>query len=394
MKKADVLLVGIGGYGEIYAKDIFENPQSEVNLIGAVEPYPERSKYYDEFKKRNIPIYQNMKDFFSEHSVDLTVIATPIFLHTEHILEALKNKSNVLCEKPLCANEDDIDLLIDAREKSGKFVYIGYQWSYSDAITDLKIDVQNKKLGDLIEAKTLVLRPRTRDYFARGIGWAGKIKTADGRPVYDSVANNSAAHYLFNMLYIMDNGSGITPENVSAELLRANDIENFDTSKIDFTISGAKMCFIAAHPVKCSIEPIFEYRFTNGTVYYSSKKPDESLGLFPQEYTEYGKIVAIMNDGSKKIYGNPMIDQCKKLHIAANDAVCGEYREPICGIESTAIHTRLINKVQKDFQIYNVKQSCLAETNNLLYADGLFSKAVDCYKNTDDSIMDFAEYKI
>jgi len=334
-----------------------------------------------------------MKDFFAEHSVDLTVIATPIFLHTEHILEALKNKSNVLCEKPLCADEKDIDLLHEAEKNGGKFVYIGYQWSYSDAITCLKNDVQNKKLGDLLEAKTLVLRPRTRDYFERGTGWAGKIKTADGRWVYDSVANNAAAHYLFNMLYIMDSGNGVTIDNISAELLRANEIENFDTSKIDFTVNGAKMCFIAAHPVKSGIEPIFEYRFSKGTVYYSSKKTDECYELFPKEYTEYGKIVAIMNDGSKKIYGNPMADQCKKLHIAARDAVCGEYKKPICGIEASAIHTRLINTVQKNFQIYNVKQPLLMGTDNLVYADGLFLKAVECYKNTDDSIMDFAENK-
>ena len=132
----------------------------------------------------------------------------------------------------MCADENDIELIRAAQDKSGKFVYIGYQWSYSDAITTLKADVQNKKLGDLIETKTLILRPRTRDYFERGVGWAGKIKTADGKLVYDSVANNSAAHYLFNMLYIMDDGNGIKPENVSAELLRANNIENFDTSKM------------------------------------------------------------------------------------------------------------------------------------------------------------------
>lgn len=390
MKKTNVLLVGIGGYGEIYVEDIFENPHPSINLIGAVEPYPERCKYYQEFKNRNIPIYSKMSDFFEIHSADLTVISTPIFLHTEHIIEALKNNSNVLCEKPLCADENDIELICAAQEKSGKFVYIGYQWSYSDAITTLKADVQNKKLGDLIEAKTLILRPRTRDYFERGVGWAGKIKTADGKLVYDSVANNSAAHYLFNMLYIMDDGNGIKPENVSAELLRANNIENFDTSKISFTVNGAKMCFIAAHPVKYGIEPIFEYKFTNGTVYYSSQKINDSYNLMPKQYTEYGKIVAVMNDGSKVIYGDPMDDQCKKLHIAAMDAVCDEYKEPICGVESASVHTKLINTVQKEFQIYNVKQSCLIEECNLLYADGLFEKALECYRNTDNSMIDFA----
>ena len=44
MKKANVVLVGIGGYGEIYVEDIFGNPHPSINLIGAVEPYPERCR--------------------------------------------------------------------------------------------------------------------------------------------------------------------------------------------------------------------------------------------------------------------------------------------------------------------------------------------------------------
>ena len=391
MKKTDVLLVGIGGYGEMYVEDIFENAHPFINLVGAVDPYPERCALYEELKKRNIPVYPDMSNFFENHTADLTVISTPIFLHTDHIIEALKNKSNVLCEKPLCSDECDIELIRAAQHESGKFVYIGYQWCYSDAIKALKNDVQTNKLGDLIEAKTLILRPRTRDYFERGVGWAGKIKTADGRLVYDSVANNSAAHYLFNMMYILDNGCEIKAENISAELLKANNIENFDTSKIDFTVGNAKMCFIAAHPVKYALEPVFEYKFTNGTVYYSLFEVNPDYELLPKEYTEFGEIVAFMNDGLKVVYGDPMKDQCRKLYVAANDVVCGESREAICDVNSAAIHTRLINAVQKEFAVHNIKQSCLIEEDDLLYVDGLFEKAIECYKDTKNSLMDFAQ---
>lgn len=392
MKQVNVLLVGIGGYGEIYVEDIFKTSNPMINLVGAVEPFPDKCSYYEEFKNRNIPIYATISGFFEEHSADLTVISTPIFLHTEHIIEALKNNSNVLCEKPLCADEKDIDLIRSAQKKSGKFVYIGYQWSYSDAITNLKEDINNKKFGELVEMKTLVLRPRNREYFGRGIGWAGKIKTSDGRFVFDSIANNSAAHYLFNMIYIMTEESESTkPENITAELLRANDIENFDACKIDFTIKGASVCFIAAHPVEKAIEPIFEYKFTNGAIYYSCDKINEEYNLLPKEYTDYGKIVAIMNDGSKIVYGDPMADWCKKLHIATEDAAKGLCKEGICGIEVSSIHTKLINKIQKSFDIYGIKQTYLEEKEDLLYVNGLFEKAVDCYKEIEDSIMCFAK---
>lgn len=270
-----------------------------------------------------------MDDLYANHAVDLTVISTPIFLHAVQIIKALEHGSNVLCEKPLCADELDIDRIAAAKEKSGKFVYIGYQWSYSPAITNLKKDVLAGKLGTLTEMKCLVLRPRNRDYFSRGVGWAGKIKTADGQLIYDSVANNSAAHYLFNMMFLMgEEGQAAEAYDISAELLRGNPIENFDTSKISFKmLNGAKACFIAAHPVNKGIEPVFEYQFEKGTVYYANESIDASYGLMPEDYTEYGQIVAYMNDGTKTAYGDPMSNNCKKMHDAVQaiaDGVTGD----------------------------------------------------------------------
>lgn len=392
MKQVNIVLIGIGGYGETYVKDILESSNPIINLVGAVDPYPEKCKHYAELKRKDIPIYSDICDFFKNHSADLTVISTPIFLHTEHIIEALKYNSNVLCEKPLCADEKDIELICNAQKKSGKFVYIGYQWSYSGAITKLKEDINNKKFGELIKMKTLVLRPRTRAYFERGIGWAGKIKTTDGKLVFDSIANNSAAHFLFNMIYIMSNENVYySPEHISAELLRANNIENFDVCKIDFTIKDAKASFIAAHPIEKAVNPIFEYKFTNGTIYYSWDKTSDEYKLLPEKYVEYGNIVAIMNDGSKIVYGDPMADSCKKLHVAIEDTANGLCKEGICGVGVTSIHTKLINKIQNSFNIHSVKKSYLKEKEDLLYVDGLFEKAINCYKGTDDSIMCFAE---
>ncbi len=205
--------------------------------------------------------------------------------------------------------------------------------------------------------KCLVLRPRNRDYFSRGVGWAGKIKTADGQLIYDSVANNSAAHYLFNMMFLMgEEGQAAEAYDISAELLRGNPIENFDTSKISFKmLNGAKACFIAAHPVNKGIEPVFEYQFEKGTVYYANESIDASYGLMPEDYTEYGQIVAYMNDGTKTAYGDPMSNNCKKMHDA----------------------------------VQAIKQEFLKEENGFLYADGLFEACIDCYKDTEVSIVRF-----
>jgi len=395
MKSVKVLLVGIGGYGAVFVREALDNPRGDIIISGVADPYPERCIYYDELIKKNIPIYNSMDEFYAEKDADLAVIATPIFLHTEQMLTALRNGSNVLCEKPLCADERDIEILSVEKEKSKKNIFIGYQWSYSEAIKELKGDILKGKFGKLIQMKTLCLRPRTRDYFERGVGWAGKIKTPDGKLVYDSVANNSAAHYLFNMLYIMGkDGMAAEPENISACLLRGNKIENFDACKIDFSLSeGAKASFIAAHPVNHTVEPVFCYRFEKGTVYYSTERTSEAAKLMPKEYDEYGKIVAFFADGQKKVYKDPMADSLNKLHEAVKATKEGNSSFELCGLLAAAVHTKMINYIQKNFEIFNIKPMLLKEEDGLLYAEGLFEEAMKCYKDVGRTFEKFLDKK-
>lgn len=390
MKKVKVVLVGIGGYGGLFVEETLKKTNPLIQLVGAVDPFPERCAKIEELKMENIPVYPDMDSFFEKNTADLAVISTPIFLHTQNILSALNNGCNALCEKPLCSDEKDIEILLEAQRRTGKFVYIGYQWSYSEPITKLKNDILENKFGALKEMKALVLRPRNREYFGRGVGWAGKIETADGTKVYDSIANNSAAHYLFNMLFVMgEYGKAAIATGINAELLRVNSIENFDVSKISFSLGNARAVFIGAHPVNRGIEPVFEYIFEKGTVYYSSLYGEEEKEMMPCNYEEYGEIVAIMNDGEKIVYGNPMANNCRKLHMAVEAIANGKNDEGPCGIEASSVHTRLINQVQREFEIYSVKKELIKEENNVLYAEGLFEKLVECYKNIDASLDEF-----
>ena len=114
MDHVKILLVGIGGYGSLYVNALLNETSGKYLLEGCVDPYPERCARYQELTARNIPVYGSMRDFYNEHDADLAVISTPIHLHYPMILEALANKSNVLCEKPLCGDEKLLTPLLDA----------------------------------------------------------------------------------------------------------------------------------------------------------------------------------------------------------------------------------------------------------------------------------------
>ncbi|MBQ2889086.1 MAG: Gfo/Idh/MocA family oxidoreductase, partial [Clostridia bacterium] len=80
MKKINVLLVGIGGYGALFVEEILNNTNPLIELAGVVDPFPERCSLLEKLKSENVQIFSDMESFFKENTADLAVISTPIFL--------------------------------------------------------------------------------------------------------------------------------------------------------------------------------------------------------------------------------------------------------------------------------------------------------------------------
>lgn len=369
MENVKILAVGIGGFANNYLSKMLPENGNGFEIVGAVEKYPDSCRYLDEIKKNDIPIYESMDEFYAEKKADLAIICTPIFLHTSQTLTALKNGSNVMCEKPLSGVSADAEMIEAEAKKQGKFVITGYQWSYSEAIITLKRDILDGKLGKPVFLKTMILWPRNTDYFKRGSGWAGKLKTSDGIVINDSVAANATAHYLHNMLYVTGKEYESSEAlNVKADLLRVNDIENFDTSVISFDLDcGGKGLFIASHSTKRTINPIFEYRFEKGTVKYNE---------------DDGMLRVFFDDGSVKEYGKPSIDvHTKKIYDAIDGCRMTDYK-PVCSPFTAAAHVRCIEAVQRE-KILTPKTSLVNNNNGYLFVEGLDEMLIHCYEKED-----------
>lgn len=375
--KVKVVCVGIGGYAQVYWKALFESKADNFEIVGAVDPYPEVAKYLPEIKQRGIPLYNSMEDFYKEKSADLAIITTPIHLHTRQILFALENGSNVLCEKPLSGVSTDAEIIEKRAAELGKFVMIGYQWSYAPAILALKEDILSGKLGAPVSLKTKIFWPRKKEYFTRGSGWAGKLKAKDGTVINDSVASNACAHYIHNMLFVCgERYLAKEAKNVKADLFRVNAIENFDNATISFELEGGAKClFVAAHSTHVNRNPMFDYTFEKAVVKYSEATQD---------------IVAYMNDGSEIHYGDPFADGSDggKSRIAIEGCLTEGFK-PVCTPYTAAAHTRCIEAIQT-FPVYDVNPALLRENGTLIYVEGLAEALEGCYNN--ETLLSDTEY--
>ncbi len=370
MQKVTIAMVGLGGYGNFYLARLFAaREERDFELVAGVDPNPVGCRYLAQFESEDIPIYPDLDAFYAASSADLVIIAAPIQFHKPFTLNALGHGSNVLCEKPVAATVQEALAMAEAEANVDEWVGIGYQWSFSEAIQNLKKDIMAGEFGEPLRLRTKVLWPRPKSYYARN-SWAGLIRTSDGRWVLDSPANNATAHYLHNCFYVLGETreTSARPADVQAELYRANPIENYDTAAIRcHTASGAEILFYTAHPLPEEIGPTLVYEFERGVVDFDGRD---------------GRLVAHFTGGRIKDYGNPFVDGANKLWQSIDAVRTGA---PLaCGIEAASSHTRCVNAAQESMpQIVDFPEDVIRHREHgedvLVWVEGLQETLEACY---------------
>lgn len=375
MPPVKILFSAISGYGYYYLKTLLEEiPEEQAVICGVIDPQPEKSDHFAGIVARGIPIYADIESFFrDDNTADLTVISSPLQYHVPQSIVALKSGSNVLVDKPVGVTPGELKRLIAVRNQTGRWVEVGYQWSFSEAIQHLKRDILDDKFGKPLRMKTICLWPRPYAYFNRN-NWAGKIRTDDGSLVLDSVANNACAHFLHNMFFLTGTEMNLSsvPESVTGQRFRAYDIENFDTVVCrSITDSGAEILFYASHVTEMTVNPSFEFEFEKAVI----RMDENSHG-----------IVATLADVTLLKYGHPDRDhQFKKLFKAIES--CSNPATAICPPEAALSQTLCINKLHElPNEIQTFPSASVVIEKDRRWVRGLGERLITAYDNWSQEI--------
>lgn len=90
-------------------------------LVAALDPHDSvgiLDKHFPECLYFREP--ERFDRWLSKNPVDFVVVASPNYLHDSHCLMAMRNGANVICEKPLCCNERNLDNLAEWELKTGR----------------------------------------------------------------------------------------------------------------------------------------------------------------------------------------------------------------------------------------------------------------------------------
>ncbi|MCX6570579.1 MAG: Gfo/Idh/MocA family oxidoreductase [Candidatus Aminicenantes bacterium] len=366
-----VVLVGVGGMGTVYVRELLEKKDGGLfRIAGAVDPQPNRCRQYVEMRAMGVPCFVSLTDFYRNRMAELAILSSPIQCHKPQTCFALAKGSHVLCEKPAAATIQDVREMIGAEKAAARWAAVGYQWSFSSAVQALKKDVMSGLFGRAKRMKCLYLWPRDEAYYRRN-DWAGKKRDAEGAWVLDSPAQNAMAHDLHNMFYVLgkETDSSAEPVEVEAELYRANGIENFDTAAVRArTGEGVEVLFLASHASNEDKGPVLRFEFEKAVVRCDSR----TSGLWAE-----------FPDGTRKDYGVPDAEPMNKLWQSIASVRDGT--RPLCGLEAAAGQTLCMNGMQDsmpdvhDFPAGLVR-AVEAEGRRRMVVEGLDETFENCYE--------------
>jgi len=131
-EKIGVALVGLGSYstGRL-APGLQQTEHCE--LRGIVTGSPEKIPVWQErhgIPDQNVYNYETLPDIANNDDIDVVYIVTPPGVHARDAIKAAEAGKHVWCEKPMAMNEEECQAVIDAANKNGVQLTIGYRMQH------------------------------------------------------------------------------------------------------------------------------------------------------------------------------------------------------------------------------------------------------------------------
>ena len=112
------------------------------------------------FGTADAKVYTDYKELLKDESIDVVHVCTPNRSHSFITVDALEAGKHVMCEKPMAINSAEAKKMLDAAERTGKLLTIGYQNRFRTDSTYLKQEAEDGVFGDIYYAKATALRRR------------------------------------------------------------------------------------------------------------------------------------------------------------------------------------------------------------------------------------------
>ena len=240
----NVAIVGCGSISQLHGEALDSYGKAKVTACADIKF--ENAKDFAE-KFGGTP-YQSFEDMINKEEIDVLHICTPHYLHVPMAIKALEKGINVIVEKPVATNRDELKLLTDVVKKSDKAFGTCFQNRYLPANKMAKELISSGKAGKVLGIRGIVTWKRMGAYYTES-GWRGtKEKECGG------VTINQSIHTLDLMFWLV--GKPLSIEGKTSNHSLKNVIEVEDTAEIFIDFGNEVHGLFYASNAYCTDAPI------------------------------------------------------------------------------------------------------------------------------------------
>ena len=132
-----------------------------VEMVAFCDIIPERAeKAAKQYGVEGAKTYVDYKELLKDESIEVVHVCTPNRSHSFITVDALEAGKHVMCEKPMAINSAEAKKMIDAANRTGKKLSIGYQSRQRADSKYLKMEADQGTFGDIYFAKAHAIRRR------------------------------------------------------------------------------------------------------------------------------------------------------------------------------------------------------------------------------------------
>lgn len=160
MREVRVGIIGCGGIANKKHMPALKKVEG-VRLVGFCDIVRERAECaLDKFGDTGARAYTDYRELLKDESIEVVHVCTPNRSHSFITVDALEAGKHVMCEKPMAINSAEAKKMLEARDRTGKMLSIGYQNRFRDDSLYMKAEADAGTFGEIYYAKATALRRR------------------------------------------------------------------------------------------------------------------------------------------------------------------------------------------------------------------------------------------
>ena len=154
-------VVGLGFMGQTHFNCYKNNPLAQVVAVGDSDPEHLVSgarvagniEANSALDLSGVETTTDIQWLLDDPNIDLLDFCLPTRSHAQYTIAALNAGKHVLCEKPLAWTVEECDAVIEAHQKSGKFLLVGQCLRFWPQYVEAQKRIASGELGDIVYAR-------------------------------------------------------------------------------------------------------------------------------------------------------------------------------------------------------------------------------------------------